>query len=88
MGCDTLDKIHFISKTVTIFVVSKSISSIIEFKMGVIKMGQSNEVGRYLETTRDVKKGDVLWSEKPLVVSPVAVTPPVCLKCLSLSSSS
>ena len=45
------------------------------------KIGESKQLGRFLEATRDIQKGEVLWSEKPLVVAPVAVTPPVCLSC-------
>ena len=47
------------------------------------KIGQSPDVGRFLEASRDVQKGEVLWTEAPLVVGPVAVTPPVCLCCYS-----
>ena len=45
------------------------------------KIGQSPDVGRFLEASRDVQKGEVLWTESPLVVGPVPVTPPVCLQC-------
>jgi len=52
-----------------------------EFKSLPYKIEQSPEVGRFLEATRDIQKGEVLWTEAPLVVSPVAITPPVCLDC-------
>ena len=47
----------------------------------LVKIGKSKELGKFLYASTDIKKGDVLWTEKPLVVGPVAVTPPVCLCC-------
>ena len=45
------------------------------------KIGSSPQLGRFLQATRALQKGEILWTEAPLVVAPVAVTPPVCLKC-------
>jgi len=45
------------------------------------KLGKSPQLGRFLEAARDVQKGEILWTESPLVVAPVAVTLPVCLSC-------
>ena len=38
-------------------------------------------LGRYIIATRDLKPGELLLAESPLVVAPMAVTPPVCLVC-------
>ena len=59
-----------------------------EFKSLPYKIEQSPEVGRFLEATRDIQKGEVLWTEAPLVVGPVAVTPPVCLQCYAPANGS
>ncbi|XP_053610577.1 SET domain-containing protein SmydA-8-like [Plodia interpunctella] len=40
--------------------------------------------GRYLEATRDIKAGDIILKEKPLMNGPMQVTPPVCLGCYKL----
>lgn len=45
------------------------------------KVEQSPELGKYLVAARDLRKGEVIFSEPPLVVGPVAVTVPVCLNC-------
>ena len=45
------------------------------------KICKAPEIGRYVEATRDVKKDEILWTETPLVVAPVTVSPPVCLHC-------
>ena len=42
---------------------------------------KSAELGRYLVAARDLKAGEVLFEEPPLVVGPVVMTPPVCLHC-------
>ena len=52
------------------------------------KFGKSPELGRFLEASRDIKKGEILWTEPALVVGPVAVTPPVCICCYSLVDGS
>ncbi|XP_072945034.1 SET domain-containing protein SmydA-8 isoform X2 [Epargyreus clarus] len=40
--------------------------------------------GRYLESTRDIKAGDIILKETPLITGPAQVTPPVCLGCYKL----
>ena len=42
------------------------------------------ELGKYLVASRDLKEGEVLFSEPPLVVGPVGVTLPVCLACYNI----
>jgi hypothetical protein len=49
---------------------------------------QSAELGRYLVAGRDLAEGEVLFSEAPLVVGPVAITSPVCLHCYNLVDGS
>ena len=39
------------------------------------------EMGRYIIATRDLKPGELILAEAPLVIAPMAVTPPVCLVC-------
>ena len=41
----------------------------------------SPELGRFLVATRDLKPGEMIISETPLVIGPQAVTIPVCLAC-------
>ena len=38
-------------------------------------------MGRYIIATRDLKPGELILAESPIVVAPMAVTPPVCLVC-------
>lgn len=49
---------------------------------------QSPELGRYLVAARDLAEGEVLFTEAPLVVGPIAITPPVCLNCYNLVDGS
>ena len=42
---------------------------------------QSEELGKYVTANQDLKSGQVLFSESPLVVGPVQMTVPVCLEC-------
>ena len=41
----------------------------------------SPDLGRYLVATRDLKPGELVISETPLVLGPQAVTIPICLAC-------
>jgi len=52
-----------------------------EWKHLPFKIAKSAELGRYLEATKDLKKGELIFKEAPLVVGPISVTPPVCLCC-------
>jgi len=45
----------------------------------------STEIGRYLVATRDLKPGEMVVSETPLVIGPMAVTVPICLACYKVS---
>lgn len=45
------------------------------------KIEKSEAMGRYLTASKDLKAGEILFEEAPLVVGPVTVTPPVCLHC-------
>jgi len=45
------------------------------------KVCSSPDLGRYLVATRDLKPGEMIISETPLVMGPQAVTIPVCLAC-------
>ncbi|CAH0725453.1 unnamed protein product, partial [Brenthis ino] len=48
------------------------------------KIKEDSKFGRYLETTRNIKAGDVIMKEAPLITGPAQVTPPVCLGCYKL----
>ncbi|XP_068617910.1 SET domain-containing protein SmydA-8 [Battus philenor] len=48
------------------------------------KVKQDPKFGRYLEATRDIKAGDIILKEAPLITGPAQVTPPVCLGCYKL----
>ncbi len=48
----------------------------------------SSELGRHLVAARDLKEGEVIFSEPPLVVGPIAVTQPVCLACYNVVDGS
>lgn len=45
------------------------------------KVCTSPDLGRYLVATRDLKPGEMVISETPLVLGPQAVTIPLCLAC-------
>jgi hypothetical protein len=45
---------------------------------------ENETLGRHLIATRDLKVGEVILQEEPLVVGPSQVTPPLCLGCYSL----
>ena len=47
----------------------------------LLQVGQSKELGKYVTAARDLKAGEVLFTEAPLVVGPVQMTQPVCLSC-------
>uniref|UniRef100_A0A336MII8 CSON001087 protein n=1 Tax=Culicoides sonorensis TaxID=179676 RepID=A0A336MII8_CULSO len=46
------------------------------------KIETNPEYGRYLVATKDIKAGDIVLKESPLIVGPSQVTPPVCVGCL------
>lgn len=43
---------------------------------------EDNELGRHLVAARDIKAGEVVIRESPLLVGPSQVTGPVCLGCM------
>jgi len=45
------------------------------------KVCNSAELGNYLVASRNIKAGEVLFTEAPLVVGPAAITTPICLAC-------
>jgi len=45
------------------------------------RLETSERFGRYLVANRDIKKGELIFQEPPLVIGPKAVTYPVCLGC-------
>eukprot|EP00092_Neocalanus_flemingeri_P038962 GFUD01042416.1.p1 GENE.GFUD01042416.1~~GFUD01042416.1.p1 ORF type:complete len:551 (+),score=82.13 GFUD01042416.1:176-1828(+) len=51
------------------------------------KVCSSPELGRYLVATRDLKPGEMVISETPLVIGPQAVTIPICLACYKPANS-
>ena len=53
----------------------------IKCKEGTFTVGQSEELGKYITAARDLKAGEGLFTESPLVVGPVQMTVPVCLYC-------
>ncbi|KAG7176014.1 SET domain-containing protein SmydA-8-like [Homarus americanus] len=44
---------------------------------------QSEELGRYLEASRDILPGELILKDSPLVLGPRQVTVPVCLGCFT-----
>lgn len=49
-----------------------------------IKMCQNDKVGRFYVATRDIKPGEIILRENPLVVGPSQATPPVCVGCFKV----
>ncbi|XP_042873477.1 SET domain-containing protein SmydA-8-like [Penaeus japonicus] len=45
------------------------------------KVMESKELGRYMVASRDLKAGDIIFKDEPLVVGPKTITEPVCLGC-------
>lgn len=41
----------------------------------------SDELGRYCVATRNIKKGEIILKEMPLLIGPKTVTPAICLGC-------
>lgn len=46
------------------------------------KLSESSALGRHLEATRDIRAGEVVLEEDPLVVGPKIMCVPTCLGCL------
>jgi len=54
----------------------------------MFQVDKSEELGRYLTASRDLQEGELLFTEPPLVVGPVATSPPVCLNCYGIVDGS
>jgi hypothetical protein len=52
--------------------------------MCVGQVAENEALGRHVIATRDLKVGEVILKEKPLVAGPSQVTPPICLGCYML----
>lgn len=50
-----------------------------------IKVCQNDKVGRFYVATRDIKPGEIVLRENPLVVGPSQATPPVCVGCFKVN---
>ncbi|XP_060804980.1 SET domain-containing protein SmydA-8 [Amyelois transitella] len=48
------------------------------------RVREDDTFGRYLEATREIKAGDIVIKENPLITGPTLMTPPVCLGCYKL----
>ncbi|KAJ9593991.1 hypothetical protein L9F63_014586, partial [Diploptera punctata] len=48
------------------------------------KIADNKVLGRHLIATRDLKVGEVILKEMPLIAGPSQITPPVCLGCYKL----
>jgi hypothetical protein len=49
-----------------------------------VQVSDNKALGRHLIATRDIKVGEVILKEEPLVAGPSQVTAPVCLGCYRL----
>lgn len=47
------------------------------------KVSENKRLGRFLIAVRDVKPGEIIMQEKPLIITPPKITLPVCLGCYS-----
>lgn len=50
---------------------------------------ETNDIlGRHMVASRDIRKGELIFQESPLVLGPKSVTPPICLGCHKLCGDS
>ncbi|KAL0871524.1 hypothetical protein ABMA27_005238 [Loxostege sticticalis] len=49
-----------------------------------LRVKEDPKFGRYLEATREIRAGDIVMKEKPLITGPAQISPPVCLGCYKL----
>lgn len=49
-----------------------------------MKVCQNDKIGRYYVATRNIKQGEVVLKESPLVIGPSQITVPVCVGCLQV----
>merc|ERR1719483_920002 len=52
------------------------------------RIGHKEGVGRQLFTKRDIRQGEVLYVEDPIVVGPSQECEPICLSCLAAIDTS
>jgi len=45
------------------------------------RIGNSPDLGNYLTASRNIKKGETLFTEAPLCIGPTPITVPICLNC-------
>ncbi|XP_037877619.1 SET domain-containing protein SmydA-8 [Bombyx mori] len=55
-----------------------------KYQCSPVRVKEDSQFGRFLEATREIKSGDIILKEKPLISGPAQVTPPVCLGCYKL----
>ena len=49
-----------------------------------IRVCQNEKIGRHYVATRNIKPGEIVLRESPLVIGPSQSTPPVCVGCLQV----
>lgn len=49
-----------------------------------MKVCHNDKIGRYYVATRNIKQGEVVLKEAPLVIGPSQITVPVCVGCLQV----
>lgn len=49
--------------------------------MSFCQISEDGRVGRYVQAIRDIKCGEVILRERPLVVGPKIISTPICLGC-------
>lgn len=53
-------------------------------KCSPMRVAHSDKLGRYYVATRNIKPGEIVLTELPLVIGPSQATPPVCVGCLQV----
>ena len=49
-----------------------------------LKLCHNDKIGRFYVATRNIKPGEIILRESPLVISPAQLTGPVCVGCLKV----
>ncbi|PSN56125.1 hypothetical protein C0J52_10642, partial [Blattella germanica] len=68
----------------TLFTTAAGIISDLTGRVTGADVAEDKVLGRHLIATRDLKVGEVILHELPLVSGPPQITPPVCLGCYNL----
>lgn len=55
-------------------------------KTNILQVQEDSVLGRHLVATRNIKPGEVILQELPLIKGPAQITAPVCLGCYKLLS--